>query len=111
ADGAPLQHDDRQIVGGAVAVVLVERGVRPGLLHVEVLAREVPALLDDDDARPRLGQHGGGDAAAGAAADHAVVALDGQIGDVADVADPPWAGDGEPGVGHDGTWGTTGGPA
>ena len=76
ADVAPLQDHDRQIVGGAVAVLLVQRGVDPGFLHVEVGARVVAAFFQHGDARAGLGQHRRRDAAARAAADDDVVDLE-----------------------------------
>jgi hypothetical protein len=79
AHGAALQDQDRQVVGRAVAVLLVQVGVGPRLLHVEVAPRMVRALFDDGDARAAFGQHGGGDAAAGAAADHDEVVLGGVV--------------------------------
>ena len=75
ADVAALQDHDREILGRAVAVLLVERRIRPRLLHVEVGARVVAALLDDGDLGARRRQHRGGGAAARAAADDREVDL------------------------------------
>ena len=84
ADVAPLQDHDRQVVGGAVAVLLVQRRVGPGLLHVEVGARVVAAFFEHGDLGAGLGEHRGRDAAARAAADDDVVDLErrrrGQLG-------------------------------
>ena len=105
---AALQDRDGEIVGGAVAVLLVERRVRPRLLHVEVVARVVAALLEDGDLGARRGQHRGRDAAAGAAADDREVDLvGGHRAELGARNDAP----GRPGgAAHEGTFGTSGGP-
>ncbi len=112
AHGAALQDHDREIVGGAVAVLLIERGIGPRLLHVEVPLRVVRALFDDGDVRAGLRERRGRDAAAGAAADDDKVHLDRvkrwERGARRDAAG---AGRGARGVRHAGPRGTSGGPA